>query len=236
MDSEFDLSYHQAETLFQKGDYGEAKTLFLKLNACRPQGFADIYNKLGFICQWQGEFQQAAEHFQKALNLNPHYTEAALNLAVTYNEIGLYSEAIQAFSQAASLTKAHPPSLDPYTRGKLANEHARLGDQYRALGLYDDALREYRRALTLRPNLVDILTKTGITLREKGDLDEAIKVLMKAKEVHPQYSSAIIHLGITYYVKGFFNLAKSEWETLKDVTPQSHSALLYLVLAQKGVT
>ena len=235
MDSDFDLSYHQALTLFQNGRHSEAETLFCKLNAYRPQGFADIFNKLGFIFQWRGEFHQAIEHFQKALALNPNYTEAALNLAVTYNEIGLYEEAVQSFAKAASSATVKPKALDAHTRGKLANEHARLGDQYQSLCLYDEALREYRKALSLRPNFVDILTKSAITLRDKGELDEAIQVFMQAKEIHPRYADAIIHLGITYYMKGFFNLAKSEWETLKDVSPQNHSALLYLHLAQKGV-
>lgn len=235
MDSEFELLYHQAAVLFQKGQYDEAETLFLKLNTQRPQGFADIFNKLGFIAQWRGEYDKAAENYQKALELNPNYTEAALHLAVTYNEIGLYDEAVKAFARAASLTGTQPKSPDPYTRGKLANEHAALGDQYYALGLHDDALREYRRALTLRSNFADILTKVGIVLRDKGDLDEAIRAFMQAKEVNPRYSDAIIHLGITYYIKGFSNLARSEWEALKDVAPQSHSALLYFLLAQKGI-
>jgi len=167
MNSEFEVSHYQAMTLFQEGRYDEAERVFLQLLTHRPQGFADIYNKLGFIYQWRGELQKAADFFQKALNLNPKYTEAALNLAVTYNDMGLYDEAVETFNRAASVVKAQPRSLDPYIRGRLANEHARLGDLYYALGLYEEALDEYRKALTLRPNLVDIMTKIGITLRDQ---------------------------------------------------------------------
>lgn len=233
MNSEFEVSHYQAMTLFQEGRYDEAERVFLQLVTHRPQGFADIYNKLGFIYQWRGELQKAADFFQKALNLNPKYTEAALNLAVTYNDMGLYDEAVETFNRAASVVKAQPKSLDPYIRGRLANEHARLGDLYYALGLYEEALDEYRKALTLRPNLVDIMTKIGITLRDQGALDEAIRILMRVKEVHPRYSQAFIHLGITYYMKGFVDLARSEWEALKELDPNSHGANLYLALAKK---
>ncbi|MGH7274735.1 MAG: tetratricopeptide repeat protein [Nitrospiria bacterium] len=233
MNSEFEVSHYQAMTLFQEGRYDEAERVFLQLLTHRPQGFADIYNKLGFIYQWRGELQKAADFFQKALNLNPKYTEAALNLAVTYNDMGRYDEAVKTFNRAASVVKAQPKSLDPYIRGRLANEHARLGDLYYALGLYEEALDEYRKALTLRPNLVDIMTKIGITLRDQGALDEAIRILMRVKEVHPRYSQAFIHLGITYYMKGFVDMARSEWEALKELDPNSHGANLYLALAKK---
>jgi tetratricopeptide (TPR) repeat protein len=233
MISDFEVSHHQAMTLFQEGKYEEAEDLFIKLLTHRPQGYADVFNKLGFIYQWRGELQKAADFFQKALDLNPNYTEAALNLAVTYNDMSLYDKAIQAFNQAAGTARAQPKSLDPYVRGRLANEHSRLGDLCYALGLYEEALDEYRKALTLRPNLVDIMTKIGITLREQGSLDEAIRIFMRAKEVHPRYSQAFIHLGITYYMKGFVDLARKEWEALKEVDPNCHGVNLYLALAKK---
>jgi tetratricopeptide (TPR) repeat protein len=233
MNSEFEIAHHQAMTLFQEGRYNEAERIFTQIMDNRPQGYADIYNKLGFIYQWRAEFQKAAEYFQKALSLNPNYTEAALNLAVTYNEMGMYEKAVETFTKVANVVKTHPKSLDPYLRGRLANEHARLGDIYYSMGLYDEALDEYRKALTLRPNLVDIMTKIGITLREQGSLDEAIRIFMRAKEVHPRYIQAFIHLGITYYMKGFVDLARREWEALKEMDPNGHEANLYLALAQK---
>ncbi|MCI0528876.1 MAG: tetratricopeptide repeat protein [Nitrospira sp.] len=233
MSSDFEIAHHEAMILFQEGRYNEAERIFLQIMNHRPQGYADIYNKLGFICQWRNEFQKAAEFYQKALDLNPNYTEAALNLAVTYNELGMYEKAVGTFTKAANLVKTHPKSIDPYIRGRLANEHARLGDLYYAMGLYEDALDEYRKALTLRPNLVDIMNKIGITLRDQGSLDEAIRIFMRAKEVHPRYSQAFIHLGITYYMKGFVDMARKEWESLKEVDPNNHEANLYLALAQK---
>jgi tetratricopeptide (TPR) repeat protein len=233
MDSEFELSHHMAVTLFQEGKYDEAEKIFLQLVTHRPQGFADIYNRLGFIYQWRGELLKASDFFQKALDLNPNYTEAALNLAVTYNEMGTYDKAMEAFGKVAHVVKAHPKSLDPYVQGRLANEHARLGDLYYALSMYDEAMEEYRKALTLKPNLVDIMTKIGIALREQGALDEAIRIFMRAKEVHPRYTQAIIHLGITYYMKGFVDLARAEWETLREVDPDGYGASLYLAMAVK---
>ncbi len=235
MDDDFEIAHHRASVLFQEGKYEEAEPILTRLMAYRPQGFPDIFNKLGFIYQWRGDLPKAAEHFRKALELNPRYTEAALNLAVTLIEMGEYEQARTTFSNAAKQIQSETASLDPYIRGKMANEHARLGDYYYALGLYDEALEEYRKALRMRPNLVDIVTKIGIALREKGELDEAIRMFMTAKEIHPKYSQAIIHLGITYYIKGFFSLAKSEWASLQDVTPQGHSAALYFALAQKGL-
>jgi len=80
---------------------------------------------------------------------------------------------------------------------------------------------------------VDIITKIGITLREKGQFDEAIRVFTRAKELNPNYPQALVHLGVTYYMKGFIDLAMEEWEKVQDLNPKSREAKVYLSLAKR---
>jgi tetratricopeptide (TPR) repeat protein len=188
---------------------------------------------LGIIFHQRGEWERASLFFKKALEINPKYTEASLNLAVTYNDLGRYEDANEIFGKAAQVVKSEPVPIDPFIQGKLANEHALLGDQYYDLSRYDEALDEYRKALNLRPTFVDIITKIGVTLREKGQFDEAIRVLMRAKELNPNYSQALIHLGVTYYMKGFIDLAMEEWGKVQDINPESREAKVYLSLAKR---
>jgi tetratricopeptide (TPR) repeat protein len=235
VDETFERLYEQAKALFDGGRYLEAEKIYEKLLKGRPQGYAEIFNKLGLIAHYKGELEASADYFQKALSINPRYTEASLNLTVTLNDLGRYDEAGDTFSKAAQVVRADAKAIDPFIIGKLANEHARLGDQYAEFGLYDEALEEYRKALALRPNFVDVITKEGIALREKGRLDEAIESFMRAKGVHPKYLPAMVHLGVTYYMKGFLDLARNAWEEAQTVDPENRDVQVYLSLAKKEI-
>lgn len=227
--------YDRARDLFDEGKYEEAEYLFHQILRDHPSGFADVHNKLGQIAHAKGALEQAASHFEKALDINPKYTEASLNLSVTYNEQGRYEEANDIFNRAAKIVRQEPVHIDPFILGKLANEHAKLGDQYADIGLHDEALEQYRKAIHLRPMFVDIVTKIGITQREKGLPDEAIKTLTQAKEMKPEYIPARIHLGVTYYIKGFLDMAIEEWEQAQALDPEGKNARVYLSLARKEV-
>jgi tetratricopeptide (TPR) repeat protein len=232
---DFEKVYQQARTAFDEGMIIEAERLYLRLLSGHPKGYADIYNKLGIIAYQRGNPVNAVAYFKKALQINPRYTEASLNLTIALNDLGQYDEAGETFARAAHVVRSENKSLDPFIQGKLANEHAKLGDQYFEIGLYDEALEQYRKALSIRPNFVDVITKCGITLREKGDFDDAIETFVKAKEAHPGYTLPMIHLGVTYYMKGFIDLALVEWEEAQKINPDGKEAQVYLGLAKKEI-
>jgi tetratricopeptide (TPR) repeat protein len=230
---DFEEILKEATDLYNDKKFIDAEPLFLSLLKDNIIGYADIYNKLGLIYHQRGDFKKASEYFERALQINPKYTECSLNLAITYNDMGQFDEAKDVFARALQFVQTSPQTIDPFIHGKLASEHKRLGEQYKELGLYDEALEEFQKALSHRPNLADIITLVGVTLREKGRMDESIRVLMRAKEVHPKYIPAYIQLGISYYVKGFSNLARVEWEEAQAIDPGGKEAGVYLALAKK---
>lgn len=230
-DKDIEELYIKGREAYDRGDWNEADACLSEVIKARP--YADIYNKLGQICYSKGELGKAAVNFRKALEQNPSYTEVSLNLAVTLNDMGKYDEAAEIFSNAAKLAHSGPFALDPFIKGKLANEHSKIGDIYFDLALFGEAVEEYKKALNLRPTFVDIITKIGIAYREKGMYNESIREFMRAKEINPHYIPARINLGITYYVKGFLDLAVGEWNDALEVNPDSSDAKMYLKFVQK---
>lgn len=230
MAENIDELYMRGREAYDKEDFKEAERFFLEVVKARP--YADVFNKLGLIFHNKGELGKAASAFKKALEINPSYTEVSLNLAVTLNDMGRYNEAGEIFSKAAKIAHSAPYTLDPYIKGKLANEHAKIGDMYYDLGLYGEAVEEYKKSIKLRPTFIDILTKIGIAYREKGLYNEAIREFMKAKEINTKYIPARINLGITYYMKGFIDMAVSEWNDALKVSPENSDALMYLKFVQ----
>jgi len=225
-----DEVYLKGREAYDAGELDEAESCFTEVVKQRP--YADVYCKLGLIYHGRGQFGKAVAAFRKALEINPNYTEVSLNLAVTLNDMGKYDEATEVFSKASKLAHSSPYSLDPFIKGKLANEHAKIGDIYFDLGLYGEALEEYKKATNLRPTFVDIITKIGITYREKGLYNEAIREFMRAKELHPRFSLARVNLGVTYYMKGFLDMAIKEWKDALEIDPDNSDALMYLKFIQ----
>ena len=233
MQTKLDELYKQGMEAFDAKDYDKAGRIFQEILAINPR-FADIQNKLGIIYHQTNRPGLAAQAFEKALDLNAGYTEASLNLAITYSDLGMYEKSRQIFERAAHFTemgesKASATSgIDPFIKGKLAAEHLRIGKMYYGLRLLDDAINEYQKALRLSPNFADIITQLGIALRDKGHYDEAIKEFNRAKISNPRYILARLHLGITYYSQGFFGLAEEEWQEALMFDPDNAAVRTYL--------
>jgi tetratricopeptide (TPR) repeat protein len=231
MPPKLDELYKNGMEAFDKEDYRTAEELFQELLSIKPD-FADIQNKMGIIYSNTNRPQMAARAFRKALERNSGYTEAALNLAITYSDLGKYDEARTVFEQAARFSeqakKTSNSSIDPFIKGKLADEHLRIGKIYYDLRELDEAIDEYQKALRLSPNFADIITHLGIALRDKGRFDDAIEQFNRAKLSNPRYIPARLHLGITYYSQGFYGLAEEEWREALLFDPENSAVRAYL--------
>ncbi len=231
MAPKLDELYKTGTEAFEKGDYATAERLLRQLLEANPS-FADIQNKMGIIYNQTNRLELAAQAFEKALETNPGYTEASLNLAITYSDLGRYDRAREVFENASHFTekkdKTPESAVDPFVKGKLADEHLRIGNIYYQLRLLDDAIEEYQKALRLSPNFSDIITHLGIALRDKGHYDEAIEQFNRAKQTNPRYIPARLHLGITYYSQGFYGLAEEEWREALMFDPNNSAVRTYL--------
>jgi len=227
MPPKLDDLYEQGMGAFSKNDYKTAERIFHELLAINPR-FADVHNKLGIIYNQTNRLENAVKAFEKAIELNPGYTEASLNLAITLSDLGRYDRSREVFEKASQFKQTSSKDLDPFIKGKLANEHLTIGKIYADLRMFDDAIDEYRKALKLSPNFADIITHLGVALRDKGQYDEAIKEFSRAKEANPHFIPARLNLGITYYSRGFYSLAEEEWQEALKIAPNNSAVKTYL--------
>ena len=215
---------------FLARDYPAAEKL---LGEAMPEvkHFADVHNMLGVSFHHQGKFARALESFQEALKINPAYTEACLNLAVTYNDLGMYGEARAIYARAQRATADESSRIqDAFVKGKLANMHADLGDVYANLQQYDEAIGEFRKALALRPDFADIRTALGKALREAGRREEALAELLETKKQRPRFAAGLVQLGLAYYTLGRRDEALAEWRGVLEFDPENASARMFVKL------
>lgn len=234
MDSDIKHHLTVGREFYKAGDYDRALP-HLEAVQRSHDGFADVHNMLGVIYYQSGRGAEATQRFERALELNPRYTEAALNLSVCYNENGRYDEAKDVYARAAGGGNGGSPNeienLDSFVKGKIANLHADVGSAYEAVGLRDRAVAEYRRALELCPTFVDIRTKLATTLRDMGDVDGAIAELTSIRDDAPEYIPARLHLGISLWTAKRVAEARAEWEFVLQRDPENKSCQVYMHLS-----
>lgn len=222
-----------AEALYRRGSLEESRKLLEQVVEVHPRRFPDVYNRLGEIHHAGGRMEEAVNCFEQAVGANPGYTEACLNLAVAYNDMGRYEEAEEVFRDAAGQVQSDNdgPVLDG-----IANRHVALGDDYLKLERMDDALHEYRRALTLRPRYVDVVCKVGVALRHQDKLDEALRVFAHAKTLNPDFPLPYVQTGQIYFRKGFHAMAIAEWQKALELDPSRRDAEALLATVRRSLT
>lgn len=225
-----DVKHHLTlgRDFYRAGEYDRARPHLEAVRAACDE-FADVHNMLGFIEYDRGNPRRAQAEFERALALNPGYTEAALHLAIIYNEIGRYDDARDVYSRAHGERGGEGlDELNAFVRGKIANMHADLGDAYVAIGLTDHATSEYRRALRVCPTFVDIRTKLATALRDQGKFDEALDEFIAVCEANPEFRDARVQLGVTYWRSGRIQEARQTWNQILAEDPDHRRARVYL--------
>lgn len=224
--------FSEGKKAFQQHQYEHAQKIFLQLIQKKPY-FADVYNMLGVISHNSGQFTDATGYFEKALKINPKYTEALLNLAVLYNDLGEYKKARALYAKVQEKSREHKGSkMDPFIRAKLANRHAEVGDIYEGIGFYKEAIEEYRKALHLGPTFLDIRCKLAVCLREMGKHRDAIEEFKRVLKANPKYHYAGVQLGVTLYASGKTKEAVAQWKKTLKAEPGHEGAKMYLRLAE----
>jgi tetratricopeptide (TPR) repeat protein len=222
---------------FQRGDYQLARGELEKVVA-RGANFADVHHMLGVIYHHQGEYPAAQRAFERALGVNPDYLEAALNLAIVCNDLGEYDRGQKVYRAALERSSSGQPRepngdepLDTYTKGKIANLHAAVGDGYVSVNRPNDAAAEYRRALSLCPLFVDLRLKLAHALRDADDLPGAVDELRVAVSHAPRSVPARVALGAALHAAGKLPEATAQWEEALQIEPGHRMAASYLKLA-----
>jgi len=216
---------------FNNREYDKARELLGEV-VTKADHFADVHHMLGVIAHSEGEFVEAQVHFERAVAINPNYTEAQLNLIVTYNELGMYDAARRLYSQIRSRDTGDPRSIDPFAMGRIANMHAETSQAYLDACMMPEAIRELERAVALGPGFADLRTRLGVLYRDSGDRRRAMDQFRKAIEANPKYGQARIMLGVLMLSSGDINAAVAQFNEVLSNDPGNRSAHTYLRIAE----
>ncbi len=198
---------------------------------------ADVHVMVGVIECQAGRNKRAQEHFERALALDPHCLEAALNLALCHQQAGRYELARRAYLSAlegeGSPKERVLAAVERTVRGRLAEVHRESAEAYAAAGELSMALVHFDHALALRDDLDGVRLRRAVVLRELGRVDEALGELEGLCARAPKEHAARIQLGLTLWIVGNRQRARTEWLRVIVEDPTQTLASFYLSAVPK---
>ena len=199
-------------------------TLFKHTLAVTPPNLI-IENNLGSALSRSGLHDEAAAHFEKALEIMPaHYDallyDALLNMGISRFYQNRLPEAIE-YCQSALRLRPDAPKA-----------HDLLGMALAMQGHGEAALDEIRHAAELAPNDADIQKDLGVTLARLGRIPESIDHFHEALRLNPYNASAHNNLGLSLLQSGKPGESIPEFEAALRLNPELQGAADNLRRAQ----
>ena len=196
----YDAYYNTGLSFLQVGDYSSAIENFMKAENIRKDD-PKLYNAMGLAYMGKGLLKEAESYFEKALKLNPDYSEARNNLGVVLYQMRRYDEAIREFERVLSDVLYKTPQ----------QAYLNLGLVYFAKGEMRRALFYFKKAISIDPNFALAYANLGFTYFELKSYDEAEENLEQAKELLKKMPGAELNLAEVNLYLGRINLIKRNY-------------------------
>ncbi|MCH8966058.1 MAG: tetratricopeptide repeat protein, partial [Planctomycetes bacterium] len=208
--------------------------------------------KMGTVRLRLGEHVEAAQAFNRALELNDRILTAYVGLGVTQLAMGRSDDAHESFGMASDIepnstllfgetarlqlmaSAAHqvhrylsPPTVAARPGGPLDND---------VVDLIDTQRDNVRTALCAHPHHADLHYRLGLLLRHQGDLSGSIEAFREALKINPEYTKAGTKLGLALRESGRFDEAIEAFERTLQLDPNAIDLhyQLGLIFADRG--
>jgi tetratricopeptide (TPR) repeat protein len=197
-ESDLEKYRNQGVSLYDQGQYDQSlATLNKALSYDQFDAKSNTYS--GLIQYRDGNYEQAAYHFQLALQADPSSEQAKDGLTETLIKQGKPDQALDALERSAEMAQHvdDPRWLKSdikkkYTKqveerlflGKI-DDRLRIARTYEKLGDYDNAAVYYKKALALSPENGTILTALATLAEKAGNPAEAREYLRRAYLADP---------------------------------------------------
>ena len=142
-----------------------------------------------------GLFREAEEYYKKALSVNPDNQTVKRNLGIVELKSKQYQKSMKTLSE---VEKYFSEDFDT---------HYYLGEAYRANNRYADAIFQYRKALSIKPDSPKVLKSLSWSYYNIKYYAEALKIAKKLVKLAPKDSQASIILSRIYLKTNKLDLA-----------------------------
>ncbi|TWB20456.1 tetratricopeptide (TPR) repeat protein [Nitrospirillum amazonense] len=184
---EISTRFAEAIGLHQQGRVGEAHAAYAAILAADPDNLV-VMNNLALIAP----FTEAERLLRRALEIDPVYVDALLNLGKQLVANQRADEGRDVLRRALAAAPDDPRVINA------------LSQAYDALEAYEDAVALLQEKGGLLGSLDDVYCRLGKYAEHLGRTDEALAYLANALRINPSHVEANIYTGRQHLRKGDF--------------------------------
>jgi protein O-GlcNAc transferase len=159
----------------------------------------------------------------QAVQLDPNFIDAYINLGNVFKEARILDRAVAAYIRALNLSPNN------------AVVYGNLACVYYEQGLTEFAIDTYRKAIELQPNFPDAYCNLANALKEKGDLEEAERCYETALQLNSNHADSLNNLANIKREQGQIDTAVQLYRKALQVLPDfaaAHSNLASILQKQ----
>lgn len=199
-------SYWRQYELLEDTDYVEMAESALEKAQSLNDELPPVQYLMGLIKSGTGSYEEAISHYEKALELDPKFTNAYSGLAKAYNDKGEPEKAVSIYKQAIG-------SKPDYWVG-----YRDLGAHYFNRGELDKAIENFEKVLELTPGNSYAYSNLGGVYYYKGEIDKARQMFEESLALEGNPITANNLAGI-YFWEGMYKEAAEMYEiALEDLS------------------
>lgn len=215
----YDAMYMFANMYYSEGRYKEAGALYeraIDLGLKDPQAFV----KLAMCYKKVGMEDKARETLQNAARRDPKVVDVIITSGQRWYEAEEYEKALETFKTAIGLSKVKDPEV-----------YYNIGLTYRKMGMNDEAIEVFEKAVAMKPNYTDALQHLAeLYYYKKGDRELGLAFNDAAQEKAYTYEVQKA-LGDLCFKHGSYNWARIKYNTAARLAPTPEAKLLMNALA-----
>ncbi|HEX9758465.1 MAG TPA: tetratricopeptide repeat protein [Nitrospiria bacterium] len=179
----YQSAFTKAFALSKVGSYEESLKILEGLSKTSPAMGVGIYNQMGQVHLFQGNFKEAAKSFQQAILVHKSPDESPIpeiysNLGLTLRQLGETTQAHQALQKAVEEyqkeLKSNPNS---------ARTHLALGTTWIELGNLENATQHFQQAVKLNPKDFNTHLNLINAFEVQGKMKEGIRASQEAIQI-----------------------------------------------------
>jgi tetratricopeptide (TPR) repeat protein len=183
-------------------------------------GNSFIYCNRGVAYYVLGNYKQAIEDYNRAIETNPELAVAYNDRGAAYDKLGDRVQAVSDFDRAIEIRPEYPDAYNG--RGVV----------YSALGRNEEAISDFDKAIEINQEYAEAYNNRGIVHAAMSNPDKAISDYDIAIGINPGNAEVYYNRGIAYGKRGNHSLAIEDFDRAIEINPAHTEAHFNRCVAQ----